>query len=194
MEFRIHKILKNTKVEGPGIRYCIWFQGCSRHCKGCWAKATWAHDKGTIVKTEEIIKDILSTPNIDGVTFLGGEPFEQPQALLEIASNVHNAGLSVLCFTGGNIEDIEKTHPEILKHIDLLIDGEFDESQKDFSRPWVGSSNQQYHFLTDRYDETILTKYKNKIEVNIQKNGVIFINGMGDFNKVTETLDMLTSH
>ena len=76
----------------------------------------------------------------------------------------------------------------------MLIDGEFDESQKDFSRPWVGSSNQQYHFLTDRYDETILTKYKNKIEVNVQKNGVVFINGMGDFNKVTESLDMLTSH
>lgn len=194
MKFRVHKILKNTKVEGPGVRYCIWFQGCSRHCKGCWAKATWAHDMGTVFDTDEIIKDILSTPNIEGVTFLGGEPFEQPQALLEIASKVHNAGLSVLCFTGGKIEDIEKTYPETLKYIDLLIDGEFAEDNKDFSRPWVGSSNQRYHFLTDRYDEKIFTKYKNKIEVNVQKNGLIFINGMGDFEKVVETLDMPTFH
>lgn len=194
MKFRVYKILKNTKVEGPGERYCIWFQGCSRHCKGCWAKATWPYDKGTEFDTVEIIKDILSTPNIEGVTFLGGEPFEQPDALLEIASKVHNAGLSVVCFTGGKIEAIQQIHPEILNHIDLLIDGEFDEDNKDFSRPWVGSSNQRYHFLTDRYDETILTKYKNKIEVNVQKNGLIFINGMGDFEKVVKSLDMPTFH
>ena len=126
--------------------------------------------------------------------FLGGEPFEQPEALLEIASKIHNAGLSVLCFTGGKIEEIQKTHSEILKHIDLLIDGEFDENKKDFSRPWVGSSNQQYHFLTDRYNENILTEYQNKVEINIQKNGIIFINGMGDFEKLVKTLDMPNSH
>ena len=194
MKFRVHKILKNTKVEGPETRYCIWFQGCSRHCKGCWAKATWDYNKGFEADTDEIIKDILSTPNIDGVTFLGGEPFEQPQALLEIAKRVKEAGLSVLCFTGGKIEDIKNTQPEILNYIDLLIDGEFDETQKDFSRAWVGSANQRYHFLTNRWDESIITNYKNKIEINVQKNGLIFINGMGDFEKVIENLDMLTSH
>ena len=46
MKFRVYKILKHTKVEGPGIRYCIWFQGCSKRCKGCWAKATWDFKKG----------------------------------------------------------------------------------------------------------------------------------------------------
>lgn len=194
MEIRIHKILKQTKVEGPNSRYCIWFQGCSRHCKGCWAQATWTHNGGKVFDTQEIINDILNTPDIEGVTFLGGEPFEQPEALLEIASKIHNAGLSVLCFTGGKIEEIQKTHSEILKHIDLLIDGEFDENKKDFSRPWVGSSNQQYHFLTDRYNENILTEYQNKVEINIQKNGIIFINGMGDFEKLVKTLDMPNSH
>ncbi len=194
MEIRIHKILKQTKVEGPNSRYCIWFQGCSRHCKGCWAQATWAHNGGKVFDTQEIINDILNTPDIEGVTFLGGEPFEQPEALLEIASKIHSAGLSVLCFTGGKIEEIQKTHSEILKHIDLLIDGEFDENKKDFSRPWVGSSNQQYHFLTDRYNENILTEYQNKVEINIQKNGIIFINGMGDFEKLVKTLDMPNSH
>jgi len=191
MKIRIHKILKRTKVEGPKIRYCIWFQGCSRKCKGCWAEATWAHDKGQEFEAEEILKDILTTDGIEGVTFLGGEPFEQPEALKFLAKGVHNAGLGVLCFTGGKIEDIE---PQKLKYIDLLIDGEYREEEQDFSRPWVGSKNQRYHFLTDRYSPEILTEYKNKIELNIQKNGVVFINGMGDFDKLVSSLDMITRH
>ena len=78
-----------------------------------------------------------------------------------------------------------------MNYIDILIDGEFIEAEKDFSRPWVGSKNQRYHFLTDKYDETIISQYKNKIEVNIQKNGSVFINGMGDFDKVAESLAVI---
>lgn len=150
MKVRVHKILKNTKVEGPGTRYCIWFQGCSRRCKGCWAKATWVGDGGEELDVQEVLEDILKTQGIEGVTFLGGEPFEQPEALKFLASGVKDAGLSVLCFTGGKIEDIKDR--EILNYIDLLIDGEYREEEQDFSRPWVGSKNQRYHFLTERYD------------------------------------------
>ena len=162
MKVRVHKILKKTKVEGPGTRYCIWFQGCSRHCKGCWAKATWAPDGGKELDAEDVLKDILATKGIEGVTFLGGEPFEQPQALEFLACGVKKAGLSVVCFTGGKLEGIQKNMPQILEHIDLLIDGEYVEAEQDFSRPWVGSKNQRYHFLTDRYNEKILTEYHNK--------------------------------
>lgn len=192
MKVRIHKLLKRTKVEGPGTRYCIWFQGCSRHCKGCWAKATWAGDGGQEFDTQMILEDILSTTGIEGVTFLGGEPFEQPEALEFLAHGVKEAGLSVLCFTGGKIEEIKER--KILNYIDLLIDGEYKEDEQDFSRPWVGSKNQRYHFLTERYNEKILTEYKNKIEINIEKSGLIFINGMGDFEKFTQNLDMITKH
>ena len=193
---RIYKILKHTSVEGPGIRYCIWFQGCSKHCKGCFAKATWPKFGGTEHDVIDILSDILSCKDIEGVTFLGGEPFEQPEALEFLAKNIKQAGLSVLCFTGFKIEDLKKRYPEIIANIDILIDGEFKEEERDFSRPWVGSKNQRYHFLTDRYDESILKKYKNKIEVNIKKNGVIFINGMGDFDKLNDSLKngMLTIH
>ena len=69
MKIRIHKILKNTKVEGPKTRYCIWFQGCSRHCNGCWAKATWDFNAGIEYDVNEILTDILNTKNIDGVTY-----------------------------------------------------------------------------------------------------------------------------
>ena len=195
MDVRVYKILKHTKVEGPGIRYCIWFQGCSRHCKGCFAKATWSKSKGKFYYVDDVLQDILASKNIEGVTFLGGEPFEQPKALEYLAKNIKKSGLSVLCFTGNKIEDLKTKHPKILENIDILVDGEFVEEQKDYSRPWVGSKNQRYHFLTDRYDESILTEYKNKLEVNIQNNGLIFINGMGNFEELTKNLDnMITKH
>ena len=194
MQARIYKILKHTKVEGPGLRYCIWFQGCSRHCKGCWAKATWDIKKGSQYNAENILNDIISTKDIEGVTFLGGEPFEQPQVIEYLAKNVQKSGLSVVCFTGNKIEVLKQKHPNILKYIDILIDGEYIESVKDFSRPWVGSKNQNYHFLTTRYNEEIIKQYKNKIEVNIQKDGIIFINGMGDFEKVKKIISMPNAH
>ena len=194
MKIRIYHILKNTKTEGPGTRYCIWFQGCMRHCKVCWAVETWDLKGGKEYNVIDILNDIFSTPDIEGVTFLGGEPFEQPEALMFLASNIKQKCLSVVCFTGYKIEYLQKKYKNILSEIDLLIDGEFIEEEKDFSRPWVGSKNQKYYFLTDRYNESILTKYKNKIEINIQKNGKIFINGIGDFDKLEKNLKMYTKH
>ena len=210
MKLRVFNIIKNTKVEGPGNRYCIWVQGCSRHCKGCQAVHTWAHDKGELYEVEDIIKDIFKTASIitprplregdrgwgnspvEGVTFLGGEPFEQAEALGIIAEAVKKKGLSVVCFTGGKLEELENNpaNRKLLDNIDLLIDGEFILELTDYSRPWCGSSNQRYHFLTDKYNEEIFTKYKNKVEVNISKNGQIFMNGMGNFDEILQKVDL----
>lgn len=189
MKARIYKILKRTKVEGPKTRYCIWFQGCSKHCNGCWAIQTWDKNGGIVYEVDDILEDIKNTKGIDGVTFLGGEPFEQLDAITYLAREVQKLGLSVVCFTGLKIEELKDK--EVLKYIDLLIDGEYREEEQDFSKPWVGSKNQRYHFLTDYFDESIF-KYKNKVEINIQKNGVVFINGMGDFKKLTQNLNIRT--
>ena len=173
MKLRVFNILKKTKVEGPGTRYCIWVQGCSRHCKGCQAVHTWPHSGGKLIEVKEII---------EGVTFLGGEPFEQPEALGIIAENVRKAGLSVLCFTGALIEDLRLNpiNRKLLYNIDLLIDGEFVIDKVDYSRPWCGSSNDE-----------IFAKYKNKVEVNISKSGVIFMNGMGNFDEILQKIDLV---
>ena len=194
MQLRVFNIIKNTKVEGPGNRYCIWVQGCSRHCKGCQAVHTWAYDKGELYETEYIILDILKMQDrIEGVTFLGGEPFEQAEALGIIAQRVKEKGLSVLCFTGGKLEELKENpvNKRLLDNTDLLIDGEFVEELTDYSRPWCGSSNQRYHFLTDRYNEDIFKKYKNKVEVNISENGQIFMNGMGNFDEILRKVDLI---
>ena len=193
MKLRVFNILKRTKVEGPGIRYCIWTQGCSRHCKGCQAVHTWSHSGGYLVDVKDIIEDIKSRKDIEGVTFLGGEPFEQAEALGIIAEEVQKLGLSVLCFSGFLLEELraEEKNKLLLDNIDLLIDGEFKQELVDYSRPWCGSSNQRYHFLTDRYNEEIFEKYKNKVEVNISKNGVIFMNGMGNFDEILQKIDLV---
>ena len=77
---------------------------------------------------------------------------------------------------------------ELIRYVDILIDGRYEEDKQDFSRPWVGSSNQNYYFFTDRYDESIISKYKNKIEVRIDKNNKISLNGMGNFKELLKTM------
>ena len=218
MKLRVFNIVKNTKVEGPGSRYCIWVQGCSRRCKGCQAVHTWSHKSGELYEVSYIIEDIFKTANrslsdnllnldtspqpsprlervrtIEGVTFLGGEPFEQAEVLGVIAEEVQKEGLSVVCFTGGKIEELRLVpkNKKLLDNTDLLIDGEFIQELTDYSRPWCGSSNQRYHFLTDRYNEEIFTKYKNKVEVNISKNGQIFMNGIGNFDAILQKIDLI---
>lgn len=184
----VFKILKNTQVEGPGNRFCIWVQGCNKHCKGCWAKDTWEFGVGTKYSVEELFFQIKEVENIEGVTFLGGEPFEQAQELALLASKVKSLGLSVLCFTGYTIDELRAKNDEsvnfLLSQIDLLIDGGFEEDKFNLSRPWVGSSNQQYHYLSDVYSPEVISQYKNKIEARISTDGKLEINGMGDFEQV----------
>lgn len=192
MKLRVFNILKNTKVEGPETRYCIWVQGCSRHCRGCQAVHTWSHSSGLLYEVEDLISDIKKQKNIEGVTFLGGEPFEQAEALGIIAKAVKETGLGVLCFTGGLLEELQlkEENKTLLENVDLLIDGAFEIENVDYSRPWCGSTNQRYHFLTDRYNEEIFEKYKNKVEINISKNGTIFMNGMGNFDEIQHKIDL----
>ena len=192
MKLRVFNILKNTKVEGPETRYCIWVQGCSRHCKGCQAVHTWSHSGGVLYKVNDIIADIKKQKNIEGVTFLGGEPFEQAEALGIIAKAVKKEGLGVLCFTGYLLEELQlkDENKTLLENIDLLIDGAFEIENVDYSRPWCGSTNQRYHFLTNRYNEEIFEKYKNKIEINVSKDGTIFMNGMGNFDEIQHKIDL----
>lgn len=189
----IYKIIKNTTVEGPGVRFCIWVQGCKKRCKGCWAKETWAFDVGTKYSVEQLFDLILlEKENIEGITFLGGEPFEQAVELAKLAKKVHEIGLSVVCFSGYTYDELKLKKSEsvdlLLKYTDLLVDGEFDQAKFDLSRPWVGSSNQRYIFLTDKYSESEILQFKNKIEARIMLDGRVEVNGMGDFKKINSEL------
>ena len=192
MKLSVYKILEKTKVEGPNTRFCIWVQGCSRHCKGCGAPQTWDKDKGSFFDIDLIFEKIKNSTGIEGVTFLGGEPFEQAQALSELAQRIKTLNLGIITFTGYTIEELKEKNDffinKLIENTDLLIDGAFEEEKFDLSRPWVGSSNQKYHFLTNRYNKEEVLGIKNKVEVRFQKDGSVFINGMGDFEEIKKTL------
>ena len=195
MILRVYKILNLTKVEGPGTRFCIWTQGCLKRCKGCYAKDTWDLKGGILYEIDEIIDMILSVKEkIEGITFLGGEPFIQAEALYYISKKAKDMNLSVVCFSGMKYDEILKSknlfYEKLLSCVDLLIDGEFVEEKLDYKRPWVGSENQNYIFLTDRYSMNDILKCKNKIEIHFEKNGRLFLNGMGDFNKILRQLSL----
>ncbi len=185
LKIRISKIIENTEVEGIGNRFCLWVQGCSIRCEGCANRALWDKTGGIEYETDKIISLIANNKDkIEGITVLGGEPLEQIAPLLQIIKAAKMMGLSVIVFTGYKLDEIQGWEnplvEELLENTDILIDGRFEKDKFDLSRPWVGSSNQKFHFLTERYSEKDLSKYTNKFELRIKPNGTITANGMGN--------------
>ncbi|XME03828.1 anaerobic ribonucleoside-triphosphate reductase activating protein [Lachnospiraceae bacterium C1.1] len=156
MKCRIAGYIKHSLVNGPGIRLVLFFQGCPHHCKGCQNPDTWDPEGGELTDTEELIDLIRSVKHIQGITFSGGDPLMQSDALTELASFSKNIGLDVWCYTGWTIEEIRSgkagINQEALKYIDVLVDGPFIEKLKDEDLELRGSSNQRII----RLDQTFL--------------------------------------
>ena len=100
MELTIAGVIKESIVDGPGIRYTVFTQGCPHHCPGCHNPQTWAFEGGQKTTPQELFADFQKDPILKGVTFSGGEPFCQAEALAELARLVHGAGKDVACYTG----------------------------------------------------------------------------------------------
>ncbi|MED0706459.1 4Fe-4S single cluster domain-containing protein [Aneurinibacillus aneurinilyticus] len=185
---RISRIEKRTRVEGPGLRYSIWVQGCPIRCEGCFNPHTWNMEGGVIKDIDEVFYDIKNTlkasPELEGVTFLGGEPFSQANELSILAKKLKEINLSIVTFSGYDYETIIRSNNpswnRLLKETDLLIDGPYIQELHDLSRPWIGSKNQQYRFLTDFYKkiEEVIPFIPNKLEVRLYPDGTITANGM----------------
>ena len=127
-------IIKNDIAGAPGVCVSFFTQGCSRHCEGCQNPETWDFRKGHVVNTDMIKAQIKNDPLLTGVTFSGGEPFMQPEPLIDIANFVHEIGLTVWCYTGFKYEDLFSTAAKIhkgsemlhlLECVDVLVDGPF---------------------------------------------------------------------
>lgn len=188
MYLKVHKFLPSTMAEGPGKRACIWVQGCSIHCPGCLVPQTWPPNGGKNIHVKKIARTILNNHDIEGVTFAGGEPFDQAKPLTYLAKILKSFDLSILTFTGYLIEDLQSSENpdwlDLLSVTDILVDGPYMREKFDLSRPWVGSSNQRYHFLTPRHSniKSDLLNTPNNVEVKIQRDGKIIINGILDSN------------
>src|SRR5687768_8746828 len=146
-----------TRAEGPGARYALWVQGCSIRCPGCCNPHFFEADGGADVPISTILEELRAArPQLEGVTFLGGEPFEQAASLARIAAGARDMGLGVMTFTGYWLESLrarrDLTIDALLAATDLLVDGPFEAQRPERRRRWAGSENQRFHYLTARYE------------------------------------------
>ncbi len=147
MELRIAGVVKESIVDGKGIRYTVFTQGCPHHCKGCHNPQTWAFEGGEITTPETLFEDFRKNPLLKGVTFSGGEPFCQPQPLAELARLVHSLGKDVTAYSGWTYEQLVEQHDpavdDLLAQVDVLIDGPFLLEQRNLELTFRGSENQR---------------------------------------------------
>lgn len=190
----IHAILPRTETNGPGLRFGIWVQGCSKSCRGCFnpkALPQLGEDSPEFtppagsgwMKVDALLKWIREEKNksaIEGISISGGEPFDQPGSLKEICAGVRQLGLSVLIFTGytmselmSNVETVPFFEPEPI--VDVLVDGLF-EIENPVEGELRGSTNQEIRILTGRYKPGDLIP-PGPIEVIIQADGTISATG-----------------
>jgi anaerobic ribonucleoside-triphosphate reductase activating protein len=149
----------DTEAEGPGRRYAIWVQGCPMRCPGCCNPELLPFAGGTPTKIGALRERVLAARErhgLEGVSFLGGEPFSQALPLAVLAESLRAEDLGVMVYTGHTLEELEaRDDPgvaRLLAATDLLVDGPYDRSRPDSERRWIGSTNQRLHAFGDRYD------------------------------------------
>lgn len=146
-KLRISGLMNDSIVDGPGLRYTIFTQGCPHKCEGCHNPQTHPFKGGKMMSIKKIAKEIDANPLLYGVTFSGGEPFVQAKALIPLAKHIKEKGLELACYTGYLFEYLLSGQvsfaKELLQYIDILIDGKFVLSQKSLNLKFKGSKNQR---------------------------------------------------
>lgn len=141
VKVRIHGIdVKGSAADGPGVRSVVFFQGCHRRCPGCHNPETWSACGGRET-TVGAIEDQLLTLSSRRVTISGGEPLEQPVALHALVERLSEDGFDIALYTGGSSEEVPK---DVIKHLKYLKTGSFVQDLKTSTKPFVGSSNQDF--------------------------------------------------
>lgn len=142
-------IVKQSITDGPGLRLTLFTQGCPHRCKGCHNPDTWAFEGGDEYTPEEIMEMLDENPILKGITLSGGEPISQAAQLVEVARLTKEKGKDVVLYSGYTFENLMKIQKddkgikELLKYVDILVDGPFVEAKKDLTLTFRGSSNQR---------------------------------------------------
>lgn len=146
MKIRLAAYLQpDSIVDGEGIRTVIWTQGCPHHCPGCHNASTWDFNEGALIDVKDVIEELKTIKNQDGITLSGGDPVCQSDACYEISKAAHEMGLNVWCYTGYTYE-MMLTNPKmrrLLDQIDVLVDGKFIQEEKSYDIYFRGSRNQR---------------------------------------------------
>jgi anaerobic ribonucleoside-triphosphate reductase activating protein len=144
---KISGTIPESIVDGKGIRYVIFTQGCPHRCPGCQNPQTHDFAGGKPADTDAILREISQDPLLRGVTFSGGEPFCQPAPLAQLAREIHRRKLDVTVYTGYTLEELWAMHDkdvdDLLAQADVLVDGRFVLAQRDLTLRFRGSRNQR---------------------------------------------------
>jgi anaerobic ribonucleoside-triphosphate reductase activating protein len=149
MLLKIAGYIKESVVDGPGIRFVVFFQGCPHLCPGCHNPETHDMAGGRDTDTEEVLQRMRESRLIRGLTLSGGEPFLQAEAALILARAARASRLNVVAYSGYQFEELlerGKSEPavaQLLEEIDMLVDGPYMETRRDISLAFRGSCNQR---------------------------------------------------
>lgn len=150
---RISGVVRESIVDGKGLRFVVFCQGCPHNCPGCHNPQTHDFKGGYDIDIDKIVDEIKKNPLLQGVTFSGGEPFCQPKAFAELGrkiKEIHGMKLDIMSYSGYTYEQLLEMAKEdscisdMLKICDYLVDGPFVLSKRDLTLKYRGSSNQRY--------------------------------------------------
>lgn len=162
-ELRIAGCTNDSIVDGPGLRYTIFTQGCPHNCKGCHNPGTHDANCGNLMNIETIVSEVKKNPLLDGITLSGGEPFAQAEVAGELAEKVkEELNLSVITYTGYLFENLlkEEKNKKLLENTDILIDGPFIIGEKSLDLMYRGSKNQRAIDVQESLKQNKVIEYK----------------------------------
>ena len=146
---KIASTTSGSIVDGPGMRFTVFVQGCRHHCPGCHNPQTHPFDGGREVSVEELHAMFSSDPLITGLTLSGGDPMEQAEECAQLAARAKSGGHNVWTYTGYTYEQVlemaerDAAVRRLLTVTNYLVDGRFEEELRDLSLKYRGSSNQR---------------------------------------------------
>jgi anaerobic ribonucleoside-triphosphate reductase activating protein len=146
MDIRINGYVNDSIVDGPGLRFAVFTQGCPHACPGCHNPETHDFMGGRVVDTETLIAQMRENPLLSGLTLSGGEPFVQSEACLRLAEGARELGLDVWVYSGYTYEDLQAMNgaaQALLAACDVLVDGPFLQDQRSLDLRFRGSRNQR---------------------------------------------------
>lgn len=146
---RLAGVIRESIVDGPGIRFVVFTQGCPHHCPGCHNPDTHNPTGGYESDTDRLTEAFLKNPMLKGITLSGGDPFAQAAPCAELAARIHALGKDVITYTGYTFDHLLAHADEnnrwmvLLRQTDYLVDGPFVLAQKTLNLPFRGSANQR---------------------------------------------------
>ncbi len=146
---RLSGIVDQSIVDGPGMRMTVFTQGCPHRCPGCHNPETHSPRAGRTMTTAEILARFDANPLLSGMTLSGGEPITQAKALAPLAKEVKQRNKSLWCYTGYTFERLlfiaqaDERAAELLRHVDVLVDGRYEAKRRSLDLPYRGSANQR---------------------------------------------------